>query len=81
MVDADAKPFSILLALHGGGIAAVIQHTAVTHLQTDTRFRNQPHLLNLHLEFLRACERRESVITVTVLKIGAAVSTLQLQLQ
>ncbi|KAI3397648.1 hypothetical protein diail_10519 [Diaporthe ilicicola] len=68
-------------ALHGGGLAAIIQLTATTYLRTDARrFRNQPHLLNLHLDFLRPCERCSSTIVVTPLKIGAAVSTLQLQL-
>lgn len=69
------------IALHGGGLASIIQLTATTHLRTDARrFRNQRHLLNLHLDFLYPCERVESTITVAPLKIGAAVSTLQLQL-
>lgn len=42
--------------------------------------QKQPDVLNLHIEFLRACERLESTITVTVLKLGAAACTLQLQL-
>jgi len=68
-------------ALHGGGLAAIIQLTATTHLRTDAlRFRNQKHLLNLHLDFLYPCERSGSTITVIPLKIGAAVSTLQLHL-
>lgn len=69
------------IALHGGGIAAIIQLAATTHLRTDPRrFRNQQHLLNLHIDFLLPCERCESTIAVAPLKIGAAVSTLQLQL-
>lgn len=68
-------------ALHGGGLAAIIQLTATTHLRTDARrFRNQKHLLNFHINFLHPCERCESTITVVPLKIGAAVSTLQLHL-
>lgn len=42
--------------------------------------QNQPDVLKLHIEFLRSCEKLESTITVTPLKIGAAVCTLQLQL-
>ena len=69
------------IALHGGGLAAIIQLTATTHLRSDARrFRNQQHLLNLHLDFLNPCERCESTIAVVPLKVGAAVSTLQLQL-
>lgn len=69
-------------ALHGGCVAAVIYHAAATHLTTDPTLlaQNQPDILNLHLEFLRACERLESTVTVSVLKLGAASCTLQLQL-
>lgn len=63
-------------------MAAVIHHAAATHLTTDPTLvaQNQPDILNLHIEFLRACERLESTITVSVLKLGAAACTLQLQL-
>lgn len=72
--------WTVASTLHGGCIAAVIHHTATTHLRTDPQFRHQPHILNLHLDFLRSCERRDSVITITPLKIGAVVSTLELRL-
>lgn len=42
--------------------------------------QKQPDILNLHVEFLRACERLDSTISVTILKTGGATSTLQLQL-
>ncbi|KAI0141801.1 thioesterase family protein [Xylariaceae sp. FL1272] len=68
--------------LFGGSIAAVIHLTAVTHLSTDPALakRNQPDVLNLHLEFLRSCNRCDSIITVKPLKLGAVTSTLQLLL-
>ncbi|RYP47041.1 hypothetical protein DL768_006836 [Monosporascus sp. mg162] len=68
--------------LHGGSVAAAIHHAATTHLVTEPTLaaQNQPDILTLHLEFLRACEARESTITITDLKVGARTSTLQLQL-
>ncbi|KAK7755614.1 hypothetical protein SLS62_002223 [Diatrype stigma] len=68
--------------LHGGCVAAAIHHTATTHLVSEPTLaaRNQPDLLTLHLEFLQACEPRDSTITVSELKVGARTSTLQLQL-
>jgi hypothetical protein len=42
--------------------------------------RKQPDILNLHLEFLRACEELESIITVTTIKLGVVTSTFQLEL-
>ncbi|PGH00368.1 hypothetical protein GX51_05867 [Blastomyces parvus] len=68
--------------LHGGCVAAAIHHAAVTHLTTDPTLVacDQPDVLSLHLEFLRACEQRSSVITIEPLRVGAAASVLQLQL-
>lgn len=42
---------------------------------------NQPDILNLHVEFLRACERCPSTITVNPLKTGAVASTFQIELK
>lgn len=63
-------------------MAAQIYHSAATHLVTDPVLaaRNQPDILSMHLEFLRPCERRDSIIAVTTLKAGSVTSTLQLQL-
>ncbi|KAK9418763.1 putative Thioesterase domain-containing protein [Seiridium unicorne] len=68
--------------LHGGCVAAIIHYTAATHLATEPALvrRNQPDILKLQIEFLRACERCESTVTVTILKLGATSSILQLQL-
>lgn len=70
------------LAILGGCVAAIIQLTAQTYLRTDPVLVkvNQPDVLNLHLEFLRVCTHDDSTIKVVPLKIGATVSTLQLQL-
>lgn len=63
-------------------MAAIIHQAAATHLTTDPTLlaQNQPDVLSLHIEFLRACERLESTVTVSVLKLGATACTLQLQL-
>ncbi|KAI0015457.1 thioesterase family protein [Xylariomycetidae sp. FL0641] len=68
--------------LFGGSITAILHCAAVAHLTTDPALsaRNQPDILNLHIEFLRSCERAQSTIVVSALKIGATTSTLQLQL-
>ncbi|GAB1318166.1 Thioesterase domain-containing protein [Madurella fahalii] len=67
--------------LQGGCVAAAIHLTAATHLTTDPELaaKKQPDILKMHLQFLRQCGRRESTITVSVLRTGAATSTLQLQ--
>ncbi|KEY63931.1 hypothetical protein S7711_10275 [Stachybotrys chartarum IBT 7711] len=74
--------WTIGLTLHGGCVAAVVHHAAATHLVTDPRLavQNQPDILNTHLEFLRRCTRHESTIIIVPLKIGAATSTILLQL-
>jgi hypothetical protein len=63
-------------------VAAVIYHAATTHLTTDTelRARDQPDILNLHIEYLRACERLDITVAVSALRVGAAACTLELKL-
>lgn len=54
----------------------------MTHLTTDPTLvsRGQSDLLNLHIEYMRACERQESTVRVVPLKIGSTACLLQLQL-
>ncbi|KAK2612683.1 hypothetical protein QQS21_001300 [Conoideocrella luteorostrata] len=68
--------------LMGGCVAAQIHHAAATHLVTDAALaaQNQPDILSLHVEFLRPCERLDSCISITPLKVGPVACTLQLQL-
>lgn len=70
------------IALLGGCVTSIVQLTAQTYLRTDPALVkvNQPDVLSLHLEFLRACTHDDSIIKVVPLKIGGTVSTLQLQL-
>ncbi|KAI0435608.1 thioesterase family protein [Xylaria telfairii] len=68
--------------LFGGSVAAMIHHAAITHFTTDPTLvkQNQPDILSVHIEFLRPCNRCESTITITPLKIGATLCTIQLKL-
>ena len=68
--------------LNGGCITAAIYYCATVHLVTDPKLasRNQPDILKLHIDFLRPCVPEESTITVSILRTGAAISTLQLNL-
>ncbi|KAF3014755.1 hypothetical protein E8E14_009996 [Neopestalotiopsis sp. 37M] len=68
--------------LHGGCIAAIVHHAAATYLTTspDLKVYNQPDVLKLHIEFLRACDKADSTIQITPMKLGAANSILQLEL-
>lgn len=66
----------------GGCVVAQIYEAVATHLVNDPALaeKNQPDVLNLHLDFLRACVRDVSTITITTLKAGAAASFLQVHL-
>ena len=75
----NSQPLLTAPALHGGCVVAVIHHATETHIQNQQSLK-QPDILNLHVEFLRACERCDSVITVTPLKLGSVVSTFQVEL-
>ncbi|KAI1820213.1 thioesterase family protein [Xylaria intraflava] len=68
--------------LFGGSLTAMIHAAAVAHLRTDPKLAacDQPDVLGLHVNFLRPCNRCESSITVTPLKLGPTTCTIQLRL-
>ncbi|KAK7917531.1 hypothetical protein PG985_011139 [Apiospora marii] len=74
------KDWTVGNTFHGGCVVAIIHHAAETHLRNQPAL-NQPDILNLHVEFLRACERCDSTITVQPLKTGAVASTFQVELR
>ncbi|CAG9944873.1 unnamed protein product [Clonostachys rosea f. rosea IK726] len=68
--------------LNGGHLASVFMHAARRHLSTDPTLaaRDQPDVLSLHIEFLHACEVKDTRITITTLRTGSSTSTLLLEL-
>ncbi|KAM0810182.1 putative Thioesterase domain-containing protein [Seiridium cardinale] len=76
------QDWTLGFTLHGGCVAAAIHHAIATHVTTVPKLvaQKQLDILKLHLEFLRSCDRCESTITIVPLKIGAGISTFQLQL-
>ncbi|KAK7973280.1 hypothetical protein PG988_007414 [Apiospora saccharicola] len=74
------QDWTIGSTFHGGCVVAIIHHAAETHLRNQPK-PNQPDILNLHVEFLRACERCDSTIAVNPLKTGAIASTFQVELR
>ncbi|OTB04864.1 hypothetical protein M426DRAFT_73216 [Hypoxylon sp. CI-4A] len=58
--------------LFGGSIAAIIHHAAATHAVTNPTLAawDQPDIISMHVEYLRLCERSQSTIVVSPLKLG-----------
>ncbi|RYC54740.1 hypothetical protein CHU98_g11469, partial [Xylaria longipes] len=67
------------LSFSGASITAILHYVASQYVSAN--IAAQPDVQKLHIEFLRGCVPAESSITVTPLKLGAMVSTLQLELQ
>lgn len=63
-------------------MSSQIYHTAATYFGQDEAMKplNQPDVLSLHVEFLRACNVEDSTVTVTLLKLGLTACTIQLYL-
>jgi acyl-coenzyme A thioesterase PaaI-like protein len=68
--------------LHGGCVAAVIHLAIVTHVQTEPSLAklNQPDVLKLHYQYIRACQNVKNRVVITPVKLGAGISLLQAQL-
>ncbi|KAH8692257.1 thioesterase family protein [Talaromyces proteolyticus] len=67
-------------SIHGGILAAILQHTTKRHFMTTLSAQDQPDILSMHIDFLRMCTHDPMVITVTDLKTGQGTSTIQLHL-
>ncbi|CAH0043519.1 unnamed protein product [Clonostachys solani] len=68
--------------LNGGHLASVLMHAARRHLSIDPTLaaRDQPDVLSLHIEFLHACEVKDTITTITILRTGSSTCTLLLEL-
>ncbi|KAI0201417.1 thioesterase family protein [Astrocystis sublimbata] len=63
----------------GAAVTAILHYAASQYVAAN--LPSHPDVQKLHIEFLRGCVPAESLVTVTQLKLGAMVSTLQLELR
>lgn len=65
---------------NGGYITSCFLLVARTHLSTTHASRDEPHPINLHLEFLRRTSVRQGTFTVKDVKLGSRISNLHITL-
>lgn len=65
---------------HGGYVTSIFQRVARTHFKTTLAAQNQPHLITMHLEFLRRTSTGPALFTVQDSKIGRQTSTIHITL-
>jgi hypothetical protein len=65
---------------HGGYVTSIFQTVAATHFRTTLASQKQPHLLALHLEFLRRTAVGPAEFVVRDVKLGRQMSVLHVTL-
>lgn len=65
---------------HGGYVTSTIQRAVRKHFETTLANQNQPHILTLHLDFLRRTEIGLALITVKDVKLGRQTSIVHVTL-
>jgi acyl-coenzyme A thioesterase PaaI-like protein len=65
---------------HGGYVTSIFQTVASQHFRTTLSSQNQPHLLALHLEFLRRTDVGPATFVVRDVKLGRQMSIIHVTL-
>ncbi|KAB8336968.1 hypothetical protein FH972_021272 [Carpinus fangiana] len=65
---------------HGGYVTSIFQRVAREHFKTTLSRQKQPHMITMHLEFLRRTSTGPALFTVQDSKLGRQTSTLHITL-
>ncbi|KAG8623058.1 hypothetical protein KVT40_008034 [Elsinoe batatas] len=65
---------------HGGYITSCFMQVATTHFNKTLSKQNQPHVITLHLEFVRRTQIGPATFKVRDVKLGRLTSTIHIQL-
>lgn len=65
---------------HGGYVTSTLQRAIALHFSTTLSVQNQPHVLALHLSFLRRTSTAPALITIEDAKLGRQTSTVHVSL-
>ncbi|KAK3112499.1 hypothetical protein LTR53_011191 [Teratosphaeriaceae sp. CCFEE 6253] len=66
---------------HGGYVTACLHRAVQAHFASTLAAQDQPHLLTLHLDFLRRTQTGPATITITDVKLGRQASVVHVALR
>lgn len=70
---------TILPALHGGVVGALLEHAAIVHLLWKTEGDKIPKIINLSIDYLRPCRAVDTFARGTLVKQGRRIANLRVE--
>ncbi len=64
--------------LHGGTVAALLEHAAIIHLFYEMDIRTLPRIINISVDYLRPCTNRDTLASATVIKQGRRIANVRI---
>ena len=68
-----------LPALHGGAVAALLEHAALMQLLTETEPETLPKTINLSVDYLRPCGRHDTFARGRIFKQGRRIANVRVE--
>lgn len=70
---------TILPALHGGVVGALLEHAAIIHLLWEAEIDSIPKIINLSIDYLRPCRAADTFARGTLIKQGRRIANLRVE--
>jgi uncharacterized protein (TIGR00369 family) len=68
---------TIIRAVHGGVVGALLEHAAILHLIAETEVDVVPRIINLSVDYLRPCRAADTFARGRVIKQGRRVANVR----
>lgn len=65
--------------LHGGTVAALLEHAAILHVFHKLDIATMPKIINISVDYLRPCTSQDTFASATLVKQGKRIANLRIQ--
>ncbi|MBL6932832.1 MAG: PaaI family thioesterase [Rhodospirillales bacterium] len=65
--------------LHGGTVAALLEHAAIFHLLYEMEIQILPRIVNISVDYLRPCTGQDTLASATLIKQGKRIANVRVQ--
>lgn len=69
----------VIGAIHGGVVAALLEHAAILHLLYAMDITTMPRIINLSVDYLRPCLNRDTFARGTLVKQGRRIANVRVE--
>lgn len=65
--------------LHGGTVAALLEHAAILHVLQNMEIEIMPKIVNISVDYLRPCTAQDTFASAVLIKQGKRIANLRVQ--